>query len=107
MSKISLKTEYIRTDGWRGYSKPIYAAAGANDTGSWEDSPCPSSLNRKELGDYKKSLRKAGIKYRTTACRTSNVFCVRVYVVVAPEDLERAKEIAEEHEKTTRLLYAA
>ena len=27
---ISTKTEYISTDGWRGYVQPINAVAGAN-----------------------------------------------------------------------------
>ncbi len=93
---ISLKTKYIRTDGWRGCLQPINAVGGANDTGSWEDSPCPSSVRANELRGFKQLLRAAGIKYRQTACASSNVFCTHVYVCVAPEDRERALEIAEE-----------
>jgi hypothetical protein len=41
---ISTKTEYISTDGWRGYVQPINAVAGANYTGTSSDSPYPSHV---------------------------------------------------------------
>ncbi len=107
MQKISLKTKWVKTDGWRGYSEPINAAAGANDTGTWSDSPCPSGIATKELGTVKKALRKEGIKFRETACRSSNVFCIHRYIVVPAENVERAKEITKELLPGTRLLYVA
>lgn len=105
MTKISLKTKYVRTDGWRGYTQPVYAVCGANNTGSWDDSPCPSNVCESELKMAGSVLRKAGIKYRKTACQTSNVFCMHVYIVVAEENVERAKELIKPLERETRLLY--
>lgn len=103
---ISTKTKYIRTDGWRGYEQPINAVAGANTTGSYEDSPCPESVCKSELDGFKKLLRKAGIKFRQTVNSTSNVFCAHVYVLVAPEDREKALELAEQYKEGTRLFYS-
>jgi|SRR5580700_6562014 hypothetical protein len=104
---ISLKKKYVRTDGWRGYEQPVFAAAGANDTGTWSDSPCPSDVCKKELDMFKARLRKEKISFKTTWGKTSNVFCIHRYVVVAEQDLDRAKEIAEELTHETRLLYVA
>lgn len=104
---ISTKTKYIRTDGWRGYEQPINAVAGANDTGEASDSPCPSTVCERELSGFKKLLRKNGIKFKTTVNRSSNVFCVHRYVLVAPEDREKALELADQYREGTdnRLFY--
>ena len=45
-------THYIRTDGWRGYEEPVYAVAGANNTGDYSDSPCPTDICMTELRVY-------------------------------------------------------
>jgi len=106
MSYISTKTQYINTDGWRGYSEPINAVGGCNCTGDWSDSPCPTSVVQDELKRFKVKLKQANIKYKQHVTRSSNVFCVKVYILVAPENKEQAKEIAEEHVKdNTRLFY--
>ena len=55
--KISTKTKITeKGDAWgRGQViQPIYAVAGANDTGTWEDSPAPSY----EVNDELKALQK-------------------------------------------------
>lgn len=106
MKTISTKTKWISTDGWRGYSQFINAVAGANDTGTFSDSPCPSGLRKQEIKEFCKRLKKEGISYRTAWAQTSNVFCVSQQVLVHPEDKERAIEIAIEHQKETRLFYA-
>lgn len=103
---ISTKLGYVRTDAWRGYSQPIYAVAGANDTGMWEDSPCRSNVRKEEIGDFTKELRKEGIPYKLKWCQTSNVFCVKQFVVVKESDHARAYEIAKEHELGRSLFYA-
>jgi hypothetical protein len=103
---ISTKTKYVRTDGWRGYEQPINAVAGANDTGGWEDSPCPTETCLNELRKVKRALRQAGIKYRSTINPSSNVFCAHRYVVVAEEDRDKALEIVETCLEDTRLLYS-
>lgn len=98
---------YIRTDGWRGYEQPKYAVAGANDTGMFEDSPCPSSVCNAELKAVKKALK--GIPVRSMVCQSSNVFCAHRYLVVPPAYVDQAKEIVRNYikENETRLLYEA
>ena len=103
---ISTKSEWIRTDGWRGYLQPLNAVAGANNTGSWDDSPCPSHICEREIKEYRSILRQNKIRSRLKVCQTSNVFCVHVYVLVHPDDKERALELAKEHQNNTRLFYA-
>jgi hypothetical protein len=103
--KISKKTTYVSTSGWRGYIKPVDAVAGANDTGSWEDSPCPTKQCLEELNGFKSKLKKAGIPFRTMICPTSNVCCVSRYILVAPAHREKALEMAREYKKETRLFY--
>jgi hypothetical protein len=103
---ISTKKVWKSTSGWRGQEQFINAVAGANDTGSFEDSPCPSSLRKKEIGEFCKMLKQSGIRYVTAWGKSSNCFMSVRYVLVAPEDHERAYEIAKEHEKETRLFYA-
>jgi hypothetical protein len=105
METISLKKHYVRTDGWRGYEKPINAVCGANDTGTWSDSPCPSNVRYEELRKAKLILRRNKIPYKETACKSSNVFCMHVYVCVHPENLERAKELIQPLIAETTLLY--
>lgn len=105
MNTISLKKEYIRTDGWRGYTQPVNAICGANDTGSWDNSPCPSKVRADELNKAKKLLRENKIAFRQTVCQTSNVFCVHVYLCVLPEDKEKARQILQPLENETQLFY--
>ncbi len=102
---ISTKTEWIKTSGWRGYSQPINAVGGANDTGSWSDSPCPSDVCEREIKEFRSILRKNKIASRLKVCQTSNVFCVHVYVLVHPDDKEKALELAKEHKNNTTLFY--
>lgn len=103
---ISTKTKWVSTDGWRGYEQPINAVAGANDTGNWEDSPCRTEVCLKELDKVKQALRKAGISYRQTINKSSNVFCMHRYVLVAPEDRDKALAIVETCLPDTDLLYS-
>ena len=103
---ISTKTEYISTDGWRGYIQPINAVAGANDTGTSSDSPCPSHVCEKEIKEYRTILRKNKIQSRTMSCQSSNVFCVHMYVLVHPDDRDKALELAKEYHPNTVLFYA-
>jgi hypothetical protein len=100
-------TAYKSTDGWRGYSEPIYAVAGANDTGMYSDSPCPSNIREKELKAIVDVLRGEGIKTREVVCVSSNVFCVHVYLVPKVKDVPKAREIVKTFLETndTRLAY--
>ena len=102
---ISTKTTWISTSGWRGYVQPINAVGGANNTGSYSDSPCPSDVCEREIKEFRAMLRKNKISSRLKVCQSSNVFCVHVYVLVHPDDKEKALELAQEHKKNTTLFY--
>jgi hypothetical protein len=104
--KFSLKKRYVRTDGWRGYEEPIYAVCGANDTGGWEDSPCPSHVGDKELKAARQVLK--GIPVKRVACNTSNVFCIHKYLVVPIDQVGEARARIKKYlsENETQLLYA-
>lgn len=108
-NNFTTKKRWVATDGWRGYEEPIYYIAGANDTGSWDDSPCPTKTAIAELKGVQSVLRKAKIRTKQIITRSSNVFCVHRYLLVTPSDFERAKEIVNEYYETaryeTRLLY--
>ena len=106
MSYISEKKIWVRTDGWRGYEQPVNAVGCCNWTGDFYDSPCPTKVVKAEIGDFKKLLKKNGIKYKKLITKSSNVFMVKVHILVHPNDKERASELAKEHEKNTRLFYS-
>jgi hypothetical protein len=105
MEKISLKTKLVQINGWRSRLEPINAICGANDTGSYSDSPCPTSVALAELKKVKIILRENQIKFRSTILNTSNVFCMARYIVVSESDKERAIELIRHLTPETRLLY--
>ena len=105
MNKISLKKQYVQTDGWRGYEQPIDAVCGANNTGNWSDSPCPSSVCEREITQARRILRSNKIPSKISVCQTSNVFCCHVYLVVPSELKKRAKELISPIVNECRLLY--
>ena len=102
---ISKKTKWVASDGWRGRVVPINAVCGANDTGTFSDSPCPSSLREREIKLAKSVLKKQGIKHVTMWGRSSNVFCSIQYVLVEPDNIERARQLIEPLREETSLLY--
>lgn len=90
-----IPARYHRIDGWRGYSIPGTAVLGSSDTGTWNDSPCPTPKVLAELNAFRKDvLRPAGIKSRLRGGQTSNVFCGKVWVCVSPKEWPRAFELA-------------
>jgi len=100
--------KWVASDGWRGYNEPIYAVCGANDTGMWSDSPCPSDVCERELTDAVRVIKNKGIPTKIVTCESSNVFCVHRYVIVPPKYVDVAREIVSEHIDSTdnRLIYA-
>ena len=106
-SLFNESTTYVQTDGWRGYSQPTYAVCGANDTGMWGDSPCPSNVCESELNGAKNALKRDKIPSKVMTTETSNVFCAKRYLIVPPKYIEKAKEILNNYinEVETRLLY--
>jgi hypothetical protein len=103
--KISLKKAWHSTDGWRGYEEPVDAVCGANDTGTWYDSPCNSNTATAELNMARSVLRKAHIPFKSTVCRSSNVFCVHRYICVPSDRKDAAKSLLEPLRYETHLLY--
>lgn len=104
---FDLSTRWIKTDAWRGYHEYNYAVCGANDTGMCEDSPCPSNVRAKEIGDAVSVLKSKGIPTKVVVAETSNVFCVHFYVIVPPKYHDTAKQIVKEHidNSQTQLIY--
>lgn len=92
---FSKKLEWVSTDGWRGHEKPVYAIAGASDTGEWSDSPCPTHVVTSELHDLKEHLKEQGIKFREIVTKSSNVFCVKRWIISTIEDFDKAVKIAD------------
>jgi hypothetical protein len=103
---ISKRMKWEVCDGWRGHLVPVEAVGGANDTGDWSDSQCPTDEVSRELSGYTKLLRDAGIKFRSHCGRSSNVFMVSRYILCGREDRERALEIAEQYQSGTQYFYA-
>jgi hypothetical protein len=95
------------SSGGRGYYEPTYACAGANDTGTYSDSPCPSHVAESELKSIISLLEKEKIKVKIVTCETSNVFCVHHYLVPKLKDVARAREITKDFltKEDTRLAY--
>jgi hypothetical protein len=96
--KIKSK-KWIKTDAWRGYEQSSYAVLGSSDTGTWEDSPCPSYEVDKELKDFQAYLRKKGIGSSIKTAQSSNVFMAKRWVVVQPDDFKEAKKLAGQYLK--------
>jgi hypothetical protein len=107
---ISKKQKWITTSGYRGYYEPVFYVAGCNDTGSWDDSPCPTNVAKTELNIIRILLKRNKIKCREMVCESSNVFCVHRYLVVSEFDFGNAKEIINKEynarlKESTMLLY--
>jgi hypothetical protein len=105
---FDISTTYVRIDGWRGYEQPMYAVCGANDTGMFDDSPCPSNVAKSELEMAKSVLKRHKIPTKLITSQTSNVFCVHHYLIVPPVYHNQAKDLVGEHidNDVTRLIYA-
>lgn len=86
---------YQRIDGWRGYNKPIFAVEECSDTGDWSDSPCRSEDAISFVKKAASTLRASGIKSYEAFGTTSNVFCMKRYLIVRGIDFGKACEILE------------
>jgi hypothetical protein len=75
--------EYIRLDGWRGYSKPIYSIHMEPDTGQFDDSPFPNAASN--LSAKLAELKRNKIPSKVVTLETSNVFCVNHFIIVPPK----------------------
>jgi hypothetical protein len=109
MSKyIGEKTKWVRTDGWRGYVQPVNSIGCCNHTGSWSDSPCPTDVVEREINGFKSILKKNGIRHKTLVTRSSNVFMVKVHILVHPEDRDKGITLSREYQdrEGIRLFYS-
>lgn len=107
-----MKRRYHKIDGWRGYWIPANAIVGASDTGGWDDSPCPTTDVKAEIDRFRREvLRPAGIKSRTRIGYSTNVFCLKRWLTVAPEDFSRAADLSlrwiKEHRHDTDYIHDA
>jgi hypothetical protein len=91
--------KWVATDAWRGYYQPEYAVIGASDTGTWEDSPCPSGEVGKELTDFQNFLKENKIDSVRKTTRSSNVFMGKRWIVVAKWDFKKANKLAKQYLK--------
>lgn len=105
MTNISFQKRWVATSGWHGYVEYVDGVAGANDTGSWSDSPCPSHVRKREIAMAKAALRKAGIRHRTAWGVTSNCFSQSQNVLVAQADRAAAIEVLKPLSSETELLW--
>ena len=106
-----MKRRYFKIDGWRGYWIPGNAIAGASDSGTWSDSPCPTDEVKAEIRRFQREcLRPAGIKSRQNT-GGSNAFCGKRWICVDPADFLKAQELAHEwldaHKYDTQFLHDA
>jgi len=92
-----LTSEWVSSDGWRGTNQPKYAICGANDTGMWSDSPCPSDVSKSELSEAISLLKKAKIPSKIISMESSNVFMRSNYVIVPPYYFNDAQKFISEN----------
>ena len=91
---FSTKKKWVSSDAWRGYEQPVYAVAGSSDTGTWEDSPCPTPDVNKEMDMIKRELAQAGVPTKQVGTPSSNVFMGKRWLVAPKENFPKAKKIA-------------
>lgn len=105
------KGKWVSTDAWRGYQQPAGAIAGASDTGSWSDNPCPSIEVKKEIDMLKKELEESGIRTTEKLTRSSNVFMAKRWLIALPEKevfgKQLAKKLIKKHEAETHYIHGA
>jgi len=110
--KFSNRTKVTeKGDAWgRGrIEQPIYAVAGANDTGTWEDSPNNSYKVNDELTGLQKHLKQNKIKSKIINQQSSNAFMQRRWLIVETDKYSEAKKLTDEYmkDKKTQYLYEA
>ena len=99
--------KWVDTGNNKGYYEYIFAVCGANDTGLFENSPCPSDIRVKEIDDALKVLNINGIPTEVAVGETSNKYCLHYYVIVPPEYHRKAKIIFNHYMdySKTKLIY--
>lgn len=109
---MRIPKRYRRLDAWRGYPIPGPAVAGASDTGTASDSPCPTPQVKREIRELQRWLNTMGIKTRTRYGPSSNVFCGKRWLcVVDAKQHAKAMELAgqwlEDNRRNTNYIHDA
>lgn len=86
---------YHKIDGWRGYSFPCFAVAGASNTGNWSDSPARPETVESEFAELSSILKKSGIQTYTAWTETSNVFCIKNWLCIPGNRYTEARSIVD------------
>ena len=109
-TKISFdySKKWVVTANNKGYYEYVFAVCGANDTGRFKNSPCPSDVREKEIGDAVAVLHNNNIPTEIVVGETSNKYCLHYYVIVPPSYHCKAKIIFTDYidYSKTKLIYA-
>lgn len=112
MAKVKISTRHhsvSNPDAANSYEKsfwqPVYGCAGINHSGDDPYSPCPTHRIKPELNGFTKMLKEKSIPFRRIISDSPNVFVKRIYVIVPPENLEQAKEMAKEYQSLPEIRY--
>lgn len=94
---IPTKSVYVKTDGWRGHEEFPNSVYDTWASGEYEDAGGhKGSEVRKKIAFIQSVLKDAGIPSKVKTTETSNVFSQGVDVLVAPANVEKAKQILKE-----------
>lgn len=110
MTKISAKHHRVpNPDAANSYEKcfwePVNGCAGINYSGDDPYSPFPTHKIKPELNGFTKMLKEKGIPFRRIIRDSPNEFVKRIYVLVPPENLAVAKEMAKEYQEMDGIRY--
>ena len=110
MTKISAKHHRVpNPDAANSYAKsfwePVNGCAGINHSGDDPCSPFPTNKIKPEFNGFVKLLKEKGIPFRRITRDSPDIFVKRIYVLVPPENLEQAKEMAKEYRKMDGIRY--
>jgi len=110
MTKISAKHHRVpNPDAANSYAtsfwEPVNGCAGINHSGDDPCSPFPTNKIKPELSGFTKLLKEKGIPFRRITRDSPDIFVKRIYVLVPPENLEQAKEMAKEYRKMDGIRY--
>lgn len=94
---IPTKSVYVKTDGWRGHEEFPNSVYDTWATGEYSDAGENAGSKVKErIEKIQAKLKAEGIPSKMKTTSTSNVFSTGVDVLVAPNNIERAKKVVKE-----------
>ena len=84
-----------KLDPYRGYKVPPYALAGTSYTGDSSDSPYPFEKIQPELDKLITYLNKNGLHPGLKHTESSNVFMIKIWIVVPNDEYQKARELVD------------